>query len=304
MKHFLSINDLSRDEILELVSLAEELKSNRKFRNDLKDKNVILLFEKPSLRTRVSFEVAIAELGGKYYHLGHREVGFGKREAVKDIAEVLSCYVQACIIRTFKQDDLVEFSQHASIPVVNALTNLEHPCQILSDLLTIKERIHRLNSFKLAFIGDGNNISHSLIQASSILGFDLSIAIPSGYEPDDKVLKPALERAEKANSKITVSNSPENAIKGADFIYTDVWTSMGQEDEMQERNKSFKNFQINKKLLGNIASKYYIMHCLPAHRGEEITDEVIDSENSIVIDQAENRLHMHKAILIKLFSQI
>jgi len=303
MKHFLSINDLSRDEILELVSLAEDLKSHRKFRDDLKDKNALLLFEKPSLRTRVSFEVAIAELGGKYYHLG-QTVGFGKREAVKDIAEVLSRYVQACIIRTFRQDDLVEFSHHASIPVVNALTDSEHPCQILSDLLTIKEKINRLNSFKLAFIGDGNNISHSLIQASAILGFELSIATPLGYEPDDEVLKPALERAGKTASKIKVFNNPEDAVEDADFIYTDVWTSMGQEDERQERKKSFKGFQINEKLLKNISNKYYIMHCLPAHRGEEITDEVISSESSIVIDQAENRLHMHKAILIKLFSRI
>ncbi|MDP8234018.1 MAG: ornithine carbamoyltransferase [Candidatus Saelkia tenebricola] len=302
MKHLLSINDLSREDILELVSLAESLKLDRKFSNDLKNKNIILLFEKPSLRTRVSFEVAIAELNGKYYHLEGQAAGIGKREAVKDIAKVLSRYVQACIIRTFKQADILEFSQYASIPVINALTDLEHPCQILSDLLTIKGKINRLSEFKIAFIGDGNNVSHSLIQAAAILGFDLSIATPSGYEPKDEILIPALKKAEQTNAKINVSNNVQDAVKNADFIYTDVWTSMGQEKEKHLRKQIFKDFQINEQLLSSLSRKCYIMHCLPAHRGEEITDKAVDSEHSIVIDQAENRLHMHKAILIKLFS--
>jgi ornithine carbamoyltransferase len=299
MKNLISISDLNKTEIFELVSLAKELKKKRSIRKDLNKKNILLLFEKPSLRTKLSFEIAIKELSGNFYYLG-KEAGFGKREAIKDMAYVLSRYVDACIIRTFRQKNLIEFANYAKIPVINALTDLEHPCQVLSDLLTIKEKIGRLNNFKIAFIGDGNNVCHSLIQSAGILDFNLAIATPKSYEPKKEILKPILEKIKK--NKIEILNKPKEAVKDADFIYTDVWTSMGWEKEKEKRKKIFRNFQINKKLLKNLNKKYYIMHCLPAHRGEEITGQVLDSKNSIVFEQAENRLHMHKAILVKLIS--
>lgn len=301
MKHLLSIKDLSQEEIMRLVKLGKELKRERKIRKDLEGRHVLLLFEKPSLRTRVSFEIAIRELSANSYYLGE-EAGFGKREAIKDMARVLSRYVHACVIRTFKQQNLIEFAQYASIPVINALTDLEHPCQVLGDLLTIEERIGRLTDFKMTFIGDGNNVCHSLIQAASILGFDLAVATPKGYEPKDEILKPALEEARASGADIKILNDPKEALKDADFVYTDVWASMGWESEREERKRIFKEFQVNQELLASLDEPFYIMHCLPAHRGEEITDDVIDSDNSIVIDQAENRLHMHKAILLELLS--
>lgn len=300
MKHFLSVSDLDRDEILKLLSLAKKVKLRRKVTKDLEGKHLVLLFEKPSLRTRVSFEVAIKELYGHCFYLGGQEVGLGVREAIKDMAMVLSRYVHGCIIRTFKQENLLEFSRYAKVTVINALTDSEHPCQVMADLLTIEEKLGRLTGFKLAYIGDGNNVCHSLIQASSIIGFDIAIASPKGYEPKEEILTSALRRAKESKANIEVYNQPEKAIKDATFIYTDVWASMGYEKEKKERRKVFKKFQINEELLKKVKGNYYIMHCLPCHRGEEITDEVIDSDNSIVIDQAENRLHMHKAILISL----
>ncbi|HEO64084.1 MAG TPA: ornithine carbamoyltransferase [Candidatus Omnitrophica bacterium] len=295
MKDLLSINNLDKDAIISLIVKAKHLKARRKFRRDLKNKNLLLMFEKPSLRTKVSFEVAIRELSGNCYYLSKDDIGFGKREAIKDMALVLSRYVDCCIVRTFKQEDLAEFADAATIPVVNGLTNSEHPVQILSDLLTIYEKTGSFNGFKVAFVGDGNNIGNSLIQSAGILGFQLSIATPKGYEPKE---------GPKQSANINFYNNPKDAVKDADFVYTDVWTSMGWEDERESRKKIFSDFQINSGILQNISKKCYIMHCLPAHRGEEITDAVIDSENSIVIDQAENRLHMHKAILIAVLSGI
>jgi ornithine carbamoyltransferase len=279
------------------------LKSERKGREDLKGQHILLLFEKPSLRTRLSFELAIRELSGQSYYLGQQEVGLDKREALKDIAKVISRYVQCCIVRTFEHQNLLEFAKHSSIPVINALTDLEHPCQIISDLMTIEEKIGNLNNFKLAFIGDGNNVCHSLIQSASILGYQLSIATPEGYEPRQEILELAEKRAKASGARIELFHEPEPALRNADFIYTDVWTSMGWEEEKEKRKKIFADFQINSELLKSMKKNFYIMHCLPAHRGEEITDEVIDSPNSIVWEQAENRLHMQKALLIKLLSR-
>ncbi|MDD5613681.1 MAG: ornithine carbamoyltransferase [Candidatus Omnitrophica bacterium] len=295
MKDLLSINNLDKDNIKALIVKAKHLKAKRRVRRDLKNKNVLLMFEKPSLRTKVSFEVAVKELSGNCYYLSKDDIGFGKREAIKDIALVLSRYVDCCIVRTFKQEDLIEFAHIATVPVVNALTNSEHPVQILSDLLTIYEITGDFSNFKVAFVGDGNNISNSLIQSAEILGFQLSIATPKGYEPKENP---------KQSANIKIYNNAKDAIKDADFIYTDVWASMGWEDERESRKKTFSDFQINSAILKSISKKYYIMHCLPAHRGEEITDAVIDSDNSIVIDQAENRLHMHKAILLKFLPKI
>ncbi|MDP8254006.1 MAG: ornithine carbamoyltransferase [Candidatus Kaelpia aquatica] len=304
MNHLLSINDLNKEDIIEFISIAKTLKKNRRQENILRGKSAVLLFDKPSLRTKVSFEVAIAELGGSYSYLGDSSVGFGKRESLKDMAEVLSRYVHCSIIRTFKQKDLLRFAQFSSVPVVNALTDTEHPCQILSDLLTITERVGSLDNFKIAFIGDGNNVCNSLIQAAAALKFKLSIATPLGYEPKKKDYRVELEELNKDNLRVEILNSPQDAVRDADFIYTDAWTSMGWEEEQLDRKKVFESYQINKDLLKNSGKKCCVMHCLPAHRGEEITDDVIDSENSIVFDQAENRLHMHKAILIKILSKM
>lgn len=298
MKNLLSISGLTREEIIKLVEVAEKIKAERRLQEHLCGKNILLLFEKPSLRTRLSFEIAIKELGANSYYLGS-EAGFAKREAIKDMAKVLTRYIDACIIRTFEQENIFEFAKHSDIVVINALSDLEHPCQVLSDLLTIKEKIGQLENFKLAFIGDGNNVCHSLIQAAGILGFRLSVATPAGYEPKKDIVEKAQEKARTSRAKIEILNDPKIAIKGADFIYTDVWVSMGWEKEREQRLKDFAGFQVNEELLSNIRDKeFFIMHCLPAHRGEEISDEVIDGENSLVYDQAENRLHMHKAILL------
>ncbi len=303
MNNFLSINDLNRKDIVEFISLAKNLKKKRKQEKMLKGKSIVLLFDKPSLRTKISFEVAINELGGNFYYLGDGSVGFGKRESLKDMAEVLSRYIHCSIVRTFKQKDLSSFAQFSSASVINALTDTEHPCQILSDLLTIYETVGSLDDFKIAFIGDGNNVCNSLLQAAAILKFKLSIATPLGYEPKIENYKVKLEDLNKDNLRVEIANSPQDAVKDADFIYTDAWTSMGWEEEHADRKKVFGSFQVNKDLLKNVGKSYHIMHCLPAHRGEEITDDIIDSKNSIVFDQAENRLHMHKAILIKLLSK-
>lgn len=304
MKHLLSINDLSKKDILELIAVAKTFKEKRLQEEILKGKGALLLFDKPSLRTKISFEVAINELGGSYSYLSDEEIGFGKRESLKDMAKVLSRYVDLAIVRTFRQKDLLEFAQYSSASVVNALTDTEHPCQILSDLLTITERVESLDDFKIAFIGDGNNVCNSFIQAAAILKFKLSIATPVGYEPKSEGYKVDLDNINRDSSIVEIVNSPQDAVSDADFIYTDVWTSMGWEEERTDRVKVFKPFQVNKDLLKVAKEGCYIMHCLPAHRGEEITSDVIDSVNSIVFDQAENRLHMQKAILIKLLSKI
>lgn len=298
MKNFLSISTLSVEEIQALINMALELKKTRKIlRDDLKGKHIVLVFEKPSLRTRLSFEIAVEELGGNHYFLGQQEIGLGKREAIKDVARVISRYAHCVVLRTFSQQTLLEFADNSQIPVINALTDSEHPCQVMSDILTIYEKIGKISDFKLAYIGDGNNVCNSLIQLATKLNFQLAIATPSGYEPSEKLLKEGL-----ACGNIKLYEDSQDAVQEADFIYTDVWTSMGWEGEREQRKDKFRKFQVNSQLLKNANRKYYVMHCLPAHRGEEITDEVIDSENSIVIDQAENRLHMHKAILLYLFS--
>jgi ornithine carbamoyltransferase len=303
MKHLLSINDLREQDIKELVTIARQLKKRRTNKKVLKGKNALLFFDKPSLRTKVSFEVAVSELGGGYSYLGNGEVGFGKRESLKDMARVISRYVDIAIIRTFKQKDLLEFADNSSNIVINALTDTEHPCQILSDLLTIAERVNSLNDFKVAFIGDGNNVCNSFIQAAAILKFKLSVAAPLGYEPKNENFNLDLRSINKDSLIVNITNSPQEAVRDADFVYTDVWTSMGWEKEESERSRLFKSFQLNQGLLENAKKSCYVMHCLPAHRGEEITDDVIDSGRSIVFDQAENRLHMQKAILIKLLSK-
>ena len=292
-KDLLAINDFTKSEIEEIFSLTAQLKANRKgHETPLKNKTVGLIFEKPSTRTRVSFEVGVHELGGNTIYLSSDEVELGKREAIKDAARVLSRYLDGLVIRTFSHDRVVEMAKFSSIPIINGLTDFMHPCQALSDLFTIKEK-KGLDNITIAFVGDGNNVLNSLLSGCERMGLKINIACPKGYEPDKDILK-------QAGSVAELFNKPEDAVKDADIIYTDVWTSMGQEREYKKRLKAFKKFQVNSRLLSLAKKDVMVMHCLPAHRGQEITDEVLDGKQSIVVDQAENRLHVQKAILVKL----
>jgi len=292
-KDLLTINDLSVSEINEILALAKELKEKRQgFGEPLKGKTLGLVFEKPSNRTRVSFEVGITELGGHAIYLGSYEIDLGKRESPRDVAMVLSRYLKGIIARTFSHKTVVELARHATIPVINGLTDFQHPCQVLSDLFTIKEK-KGLENITVAYIGDGNNVLNSLLCICHKMGIKINAACPKGYEPSKDILKDVTGSAK-------IFNSPEDAVKGADIVYTDVWTSMGQEKEYKKRLKVFKKYQVNSDLMKLANKDAIVMHCLPAHRGQEITDSVIDGPQSVVLDQAENRLHVQKAILIKL----
>lgn len=299
-KDFISILDFTKSDIEDVFAMAKTLKKKPfSKKNVMKNKVAALIFEKPSSRTRISFQVGIIELGGESLYLGH-DIKFGKREPVKDIARVVSRYIDLAVLRTFKHSDVSEFAEYAGIPVINGLSDKEHPCQALADLFTIKEKFGSLKGKTLSYIGDSNNVLNSLLFSSALAGLNINAAAPNGYEPAKEILDKAKELARKNNSSINISNDPKAAIKAADVIYTDVWVSMGQEDERSARMSAFGPFQINKELLKNAKKDVYIMHCLPAHRQEEITDDVIEGKNSVVFDQAENRLHVQKAIIAKL----
>lgn len=301
-KDLISIKDLSISDIEEIFTLAKKLKGEGRISKDepLKGKTLGLIFQKPSLRTKVSFAAAMAQLGGTVIFLAPEEVKLGEREVIKDVARTLSRYLDGIVARTFKHEDIIELAKYSTIPVVNGLSDFSHPCQALSDLFTVKEKKGRLKGVKFAFVGDGNNVCNSLLMASTKLGADIAVAVPRGYEPDKEVIKIALDFAAVTGSKVTICSDPEKAVSGADVIYTDVWTSMGQEKEKAERLKAFKGFQINGKLCSKADKDFMIMHCLPAHRGEEITDECMESRHSVVFDQVENRMHVEKAILLLL----
>jgi ornithine carbamoyltransferase len=293
--HLLSISDLTKKEIEELMQAAKILKSNPHQNDDrLKNKTLAMLFEKPSTRTRISFEVAMVQLGGHAINLNANEIQLKRGEAVSDTAKVLERYVDGVMARVYSHDTLTELSKNSKIPVINGLSDIEHPCQIISDLFTIYEKFGNFN-IKLAYVGDGNNVCNSLMLGCAIMGITVAVATPKGYEPD----KAITNAAKKISNKIKITNDPAEAVKDADVIYTDVWISMGDESEEEERLKKFKKYRVNEKLMSSAKPNCKIMHCLPAHRGMEITD-VIDKANSIVWDQAENRLHAQKAILLKL----
>ncbi len=296
-KDLISLDLLSKKEIDEILSLSLKLKKSKKAGYALKGKTLGLIFEKPSNRTKVSFWVGMVQLQGQCIYLSPAEIQLGKREAVKDAAKVLSRYLDAIAARTFSHETLVELAQHSSVPVINALTDQFHPCQALADIFTIFELKKKFKGVKLVYVGDGNNVLHSLLYAASKVGLDIAYAAPRGYEPDKKVLKTALGIAGKMGSVIEGFTDPKKAVKDADFIYTDVWASMHQEKELTKRKKIFKDYQINSALLKAAKKNTLVMHCLPAKRGLEITDEVMDGKQSIVYDQAENRLHVEKAIL-------
>ena len=297
-RDFLAITDFSETEIRETLKLAAELKKKRgQTLNILAGKTVGCLFFKPSLRTRVSFEVGIAELGGHSLHITENEIELGKRETIHDAAKVLSRYLAMIEIRTFAHSDVEELARHADIPIINGLTDLLHPCQIMSDMMTITEYKGKIDHAKIAYLGDGNNIANSWLKAAARLALDLRIGTSKNTPPDAKILK---EARDAGISKILVTEDPHAAVAGADVVYADVWASMGQKHLQQERQKQLAAFQINSRLMKWADREAIVMHCLPAVRGQEITDDVMDGPQSVVFDQAENRLHMQKAIMVKL----
>lgn len=302
-KDFLMIKDFKKEEIDEIFSLTGQLKKDRSFGEPLKGKTLALIFQKPSNRTRVSFEVGMSQLGGHTVYLGPDEIKLGVRESVSDVAKVLSRYIDGIVARTYEHKDIVDLSNSSTIPVINGLSNLCHPCQGLGDLFTIKEKFKEFNSIKLVFIGDGNNVLNSLMYGAGIVGLNMAVVNPKGYEPKKEIVKEVEKLSKRSGADISFFNKPDEAIKGADIIYTDVWVSMGQEKEREERLKAFKGFQVNKSLLAKAKRECMVMHCMPAHRGEEITGDVLDGPNSIVFDEAENRLHVQKAILYLLLAR-
>lgn len=300
-KHLLGFDDFSRDELETILGRSAVIKAEwqaGRGRASLAGKSVALIFEKSSTRTRVSFDVGITQLGGHPVFLTGNELQLKRGEPIKDTARVLSRYVDAIVIRANRHEDVVEFMRYSSVPVVNALTDLLHPCQILGDLLTIREAGYDLDRFKVAFIGDGNNVANSWIEAAGHFRFELAVACPQGYDPPAELV----DRAREQGGRVAVVRSPEQAAAGADVLYTDVWVSMGQEEETAERKRVFAPYQINDRMLRTAARGCKILHCLPAHRGEEITDEAIEGEASLVFPQAENRLHIQKGILELLIS--
>lgn len=293
-RHLVSINDLEATDIEELLRDAAQLKRDRRpAPPPLAGRTAALIFEKPSLRTRMSFDVAMYELGGHVVYLSPAEVGLGRRESVADVARVVSRYADVAILRTFAHETIEEFARYASIPVINGLSDLEHPCQGLSDLFTLAEAKGSLRNLTLAYVGDGNNVANALVLCAAKTGLRLRMACPEGYEPDPRYLA----RAREEEADLILTHEPARAVVGADAIYTDVWASMGQEAEYERRRRAFHGYQLNAELLALAKPDAIVLHDLPAHRGEEITDDVMDGTQSVVFTQAENRLHMQKAIL-------
>ncbi|ATH95044.1 ornithine carbamoyltransferase [Bacillus glycinifermentans] len=300
-KDFLSLKDFSKEEILYLLQEAADMKNN-KIQRIFQGKTLAMIFEKSSTRTRVSFEAGMAQLEGNALFLSSKDMQLGRGETIADTAKVLSRYVDAIMIRTFEHEKVEELAEHADIPVINGLTDLFHPCQALADLLTIQEIKGTFKGLKAAYIGDGNNVAHSLLIGCAKVGCDITVASPEGYEPNPEVVALAKAFAEESGADITITNDAALAVQDADVVYSDVFTSMGQESETNERLSIFSPYQVNSRLVSRAKADYIFLHCLPAHRGEEVAAEVIDGPNSAVFDQAENRLHVQKALLKALLS--
>jgi ornithine carbamoyltransferase len=301
--HLLTGMECGPTQVRELYHLAAQIKVRPdRYRSALAGRFLALIFEKPSLRTRVTFEVGVSSLGGSSIFLDHTNSRLGQRESIRDVAKTLERCLHGIVARTFAQSSLDELARSARIPVINALTDRFHPCQALSDFFTLEERFGSMRGLKLAFIGDGNNVCHSLLTIGARVGAHLRIATPAGYEPDPAIVSEARRMARETRAKIEVLRSPQEAVAGAQAVYTDVWASMGQEDQAAERKATFAAYQVNEALLSLAAPDAVFLHCLPAHRGSEVTDAVIDSPQSIVYDQAENRLHVQKAILLTLLA--
>ncbi|RPI18710.1 MAG: ornithine carbamoyltransferase [Ignavibacteriae bacterium] len=301
-KDLISLNLLTIDEINLIIEESDKMKNGPRNTNFLQGKTLAMIFEKSSTRTRVSFETGIYQLGGMGMFFSSKDLQIGRGETIHDTAKVLSRYVDGIMARTFAYQTVLDLAKYSSVPVINGLTDYDHPCQILADLFTIYEKRGVLKGLTLAYIGDGNNVLHSLIQGCVKVGMNITYASPSGYTPLESVVTESLEVAKQTGSKIFATQDPVEAVKNADVIYTDVWISMGQEDDKAKRLADLKAYQLNSELLSHASKEVLVMHCLPAHRGEEITDEVIDGPNSIVFDEAENRLHTQKAIMKLLMS--
>ena len=299
MRHLLSSSDLTRDDVLRLFRVAAELKQRLKGgrrSTALEGRTLALIFEKPSLRTRVTFEVGIVQLGGRAVYLSSSEIGMGSRESVPDVARNLSRWVDGIVARVYAHATVESLARHATIPVVNGLSDFEHPCQAVADLFTLWERGVDLSAMRFAWIGDGNNVCHSLMLLGGLFGSRMIIACPEGHDPDPRVER----RTRELGGEIVITRDPMEAAQGADVLYTDVWISMGQEAEREQRLETFSRYQLSEPLVASAKASALVMHCLPAHRGEEITDSVLDGPRSIVLDQAENRLHAQKAIVLEL----
>jgi ornithine carbamoyltransferase len=304
LEDFLSIHDISVYEFSEILDLAENIKDKpRRFVNKLEHRVLAMIFEKPSLRTRLTFEVGMLQLGGEAIYLGPSDIQMGQRESAFDVGKNLERWVDGIMIRTFGHVIATDLAESCAIPVINALTDLLHPCQAMADFFTLREKKGALAGLKLAYLGDGNNVCHSLLLASAKAGNQMSIATPPGYEPNPDILKLAEEDGKDTEFGYALTADPIEAVTDADAIYTDVWASMGQEAEREDRQRAFMPYQVTSALLASAKSDVTFMHCLPAHRGEEVTDEVIDSGRSVVYDQAENRLHAQKAILLMLLEK-
>jgi ornithine carbamoyltransferase len=304
-KDFIGVADLDGPRLATVLERAARLKHDRQIGRPhmlLPGRIVALIFQKPSLRTRVSFEVGMRELGGQALYLSPAEVGLGERESPSDVARVLSRMVHGIVARTFSHCDVEILAAEATIPVVNGLTDVEHPCQALADLQTMQEHAGRLQGVTVAYVGDGNNVTHSLMLAAPHVGVGMRIATPPAYRPDAEITRRAEALAEEAGTELSLMDDPYAAVRGADFIYTDTWYSMGQEAEAAERRPTFRSYQVNAELLRAAGPSVKILHCLPAHRGDEITDDVLDGPSSVVYDQAENRLHAQKALLVELLA--
>ncbi|HUX61545.1 MAG TPA: ornithine carbamoyltransferase [Ignavibacteriaceae bacterium] len=299
-KSLISLNDLSTEEFWQIFELSASLKA--KLKNGaphriLEGKTLGMIFSKPSTRTRISFEVGIYQLGGIGMYFNQNDLQLKKSESIPDTAKVLSRFLNGIMIRTFDHQDVIDLANNSSIPIINGLTDLMHPCQILADLFTIYEKKKTLKGLKLAYVGDGNNVANSLLHGCSKVGMNISIASPKDFQPNKDIVQEANVNAKVSGSKIDILEDPVEAVKGADIIYTDVWASMGQESEATKRNEIFKQYQVNPNLVKHAKDDYLFMHCLPAHRGLEVVNEVADSKNSVIFDEAENRLHVQKAIM-------
>jgi len=304
MKHFLSAAGWSGSDLERVFQTTARIKGQpAKYRSSLRGKTVAMIFQKPSTRTRVCFETGIFQMGGYSLYLAPNDLQLGRGETVGDTSRVLSRVIDCIVARVFAQEDLDELARNGTVPVVNALSDKLHPCQAIADYFTLLEKRGKLAGLKLAYLGDGNNVANSLIEVGAKLGVNLSVACPAGYEPDSDVLAEARRASRRSRSRIEVVREPDRAIRGADAVYTDVWTSMGQEAEEQKRRIVFKDYQVSAELFRRAKRGAFFMHCLPAHRGDEVSAEVIDSKASIVFDQAENRLHTQKAILYLLLRQ-
>ncbi|PIU45557.1 MAG: ornithine carbamoyltransferase [Ignavibacteriales bacterium CG07_land_8_20_14_0_80_59_12] len=300
-KDFISIHDLTLDEFHHLFDLGRDLKAHKEvYASALKGKTLAMIFEKQSLRTRVTFEVGIQQLGGFAVYLAPSDISLGKRESVQDVAKNLSRWVDGIMIRTFGHDICTGLAEHATIPVINGLTDLLHPCQAMADYFTMMEHRGTLKGLNVTYVGDGNNVAHSLMFGGAKAGANVAICCPKGYEPNPEIFRLATEDARETGATIRVLHDPKEAVRSADVIYTDVWASMGQEAEAEARKEIFKPYQVNAALMKLAKPDAIFMHCLPAHRGDEVTDDVIDSTQSVVYDEAENRLHMQKAVMVDL----